>query len=138
MICTISGETMYLIEGTTNQTHQANIYSLRETSDTDIFFIDSTICPLHTNMAPKTSATAIVFFPHCRTPSTTFFNPASPINQRLQQNFQPASTGRQVITENTTFDTLHLAQNGCDLSKILPLLYNLTLTDDTLISLKLL
>ena len=108
MICTVSGETMYLIEGTTNQTHQANIYSLRETSDTDIFFIDSTICPLHTNMAPKTSDTAIGFGPHCRTPSTTFVYPASLINQRLQQNFKPASTGCQVIVDNNTFYTLHL------------------------------
>ena len=37
MIFSISGDPMYLIEGKPNQNHQANIDSLRKTSDSDIF-----------------------------------------------------------------------------------------------------
>ena len=39
MICTIYGDPMYLIEGTPNQNHQANIDYLRKPSDNDMFFI---------------------------------------------------------------------------------------------------
>ena len=50
MVFVISGDPMYLIEGTPNQTHQSNIDSLHEPSDPEIFFINSTIRPLHTKM----------------------------------------------------------------------------------------
>ena len=45
--------------------------------------------------------------------------------------------GHQVIAENNTADTLLLAQNGYDLSKIISLLNNPTFKDDTLIAIKL-
>ena len=54
MILSISGDPIYLVEGTTNQSHQANIDSILEPSDPKIIFIDSTIRTLHTNTAPKT------------------------------------------------------------------------------------
>ena len=45
---------MYLLEGTLNQSHQANIDSLREPSDTKMFLVNSTIGPLHSKTTPKT------------------------------------------------------------------------------------
>ena len=71
MIFTISGDSMYPIEGKTNQTHQSKIDSLREPYDAEMFFINSIIWPLHNNTNPKTPATTIGFSPHCHTPSTT-------------------------------------------------------------------
>ena len=53
MFFTIYGDPMYLIEGTPNQTHQHNIDSLREPSDSELFFINSTIRPLNINTSPK-------------------------------------------------------------------------------------
>ena len=129
---------MYLIEDTPNQSHQANIYSLRKPSYNDIFLINSTIKPLHTNTAPKTPSKNIGFSPHCHTPATTTVNHASPVHQHLQCQFQPAVSNCQHIENNITHATQLPEENGCDLSKLLPLLCNLTLKDDTLISLKLL
>ena len=37
MICTVSGDTMYLIEGTPNRTHQDKIHSFLEPSNPNIF-----------------------------------------------------------------------------------------------------
>ena len=96
------------------------------------FFINSTIWPLHTNTAPKTHVTTIGFGPHCHIPATNNFYPTS----RIGQNFQTAFTVRQVLVENTTANIPLLAKNGCDLSKIIPLICNLTLKNDTLVSLK--
>ena len=53
IICNIYGDTMYLIEGTPNQTQQSNIDYLREYSDPKLFLINSTIQPFHTNTSPK-------------------------------------------------------------------------------------
>ena len=53
MVFSISGDPMYLIEGTPNQTHQSVIDSLHEPSDPEIFFINITIQTLHTNMHPQ-------------------------------------------------------------------------------------
>ena len=44
---------MYLIEGTPNQTHQDNIDYFREPSYTEMFFTNSIILPLHTNIYPQ-------------------------------------------------------------------------------------
>ena len=95
-----------------------------------MFFINSTIWPLRTN----TYVTAIGFSPHFHTPATTTVYFTSPFNQHLQRRFQPSVTGRQVISDNATANTPLLTQNGCDHSKLLPLLRNLTLKDDTLIA----
>ena len=70
VICTISGDPMYLIEGTSQKTHQANIDYLREPSNTNIVFINITIWPLHTNTAPQTPGKYIGSGTHCRTPKT--------------------------------------------------------------------
>ena len=64
MICSISGDPMYLIECTPNQYHTENIYSLHEPSYPDMFFINCTIRPLYTNTPPKTPATTIGFGLH--------------------------------------------------------------------------
>ena len=68
MIYSISGDPIYLIRGTPNQYHQENIYSLHKPSYHKIFFIYSTIRPLHTNTALKTPATTIGFGLPCHTP----------------------------------------------------------------------
>ena len=59
----ISDDPMYLIEGTPNQPHQANIDYLCETSDTDMFLINSTIWPLHANNTPKTLLQLLALVP---------------------------------------------------------------------------
>ena len=100
-----------------------------------MFFINSTIQPLHTNTPPKTPVTTIGFGPLFHNPSATTVYPASCIEQRLQQHFQPAITGCQVLEDTTTPYTPLQAKNGYDLSKVLTLLRNLTLKDDTLIAL---
>ena len=110
MICTISGDPMYLIEGTPNQTYQADIDSLCEPSDPELFFVNSTIWYLHTNTAPKTPAKNIGFSPHFHIPSTTTVYPDFPVDQCLQHSFQPAVTCRQVIVDKTTDNTPLLAQ----------------------------
>ena len=51
--------------------------------------------------------------------------PASPVYKRIQQRFQPAVTGHQIISDNTTDDTPLLAETGCGLFKLLPFLRNL-------------
>ena len=84
-------------------------------------------------MTPKKPVTTIGFGPHFHTPATTTIYPASPFDQRLQRIFQPADTDHQFVADNTTADNPLLAQNGCELSKIIPLLRNLNLKDDTLI-----
>ena len=71
MICTISGDPMYLLEGSPNQTHQANIDSIREPWNTEMFFINITVWYLHTSTAPNTPLITIYFRTHCHTPSTT-------------------------------------------------------------------
>ena len=124
---------MYLIEGTTNQTNQEKIVSLCKPSDPDMFFINNTIQPLHTITAPPKPAETIGFRIHWHTPATTTVCPTYSVNQRLHQRFQPAITGRKIIMDNTTDDTPLLEENGCDLSKLLTLLDNLTLKDYTLI-----
>ena len=63
MICTISGDPMYLIEDTPNQINQAKIDSLRGPSNTGVFFINSTIWPLHTNTPPKNLRQRLDSFP---------------------------------------------------------------------------
>ena len=105
MIFTISDDPMYLIEVTSNQNHQAKIDLLREPSNTELFFIESTIWPLHTNTAPKQPATTIGFVPHCHNPETTTVSTASPVDQCLQQFFHPYFTRHQVITDTTTSNT---------------------------------
>ena len=132
----ISGDPVYPIESTSNQYHQAKIDYLRKPSDPEKFFINSTIRPLNTNTTPKTPAETIGFGTHLHTPSTTTAYPAYPVDQHLQQRCQPAVTGYKIIAENTTHDTPILIENGCDLSKLLLLLRNLTLKDYTLIALK--
>ena len=132
-ICAISGDPMNLIYGTHNQTHQNGIDHLCEPSNTKICFINSTIRPLHTNIAPKTPATTIGFGPHYHTPAYTTVYPFSPVNQRLQKLFQPAFNGCQVTADTTTSDNPLLVKNDFEISKLLPLLPNLTLKNDTLI-----
>ena len=122
MILSISGDPMYLIEDTPNQSHQENIDSLCEPSDPNIFFINITIRPLHINISPPTHATAIGFSPHFHNPETTTIYPTSTVDQRFQQRFQQAVTGCQIIADNTNTDIIFLAENGCDISKLLPLL----------------
>ena len=114
MIYTISGDPIYLIEGAPNQTHQANIYYIREPSDPDLFYVNITIWPLHTNTSQNKSATTIGFGTHCHTPATNTVFPASPIDPHLQHIFQPNITGFQFIADSATDDTPLLAKNGCD------------------------
>ena len=78
--------------------------------------------------------TTIEFGIYFHTIATTTVYPASHVDQCLQLRFQPAVTGCQIIAENTTADTPFLEENDCDLSKLLLLLYNLTLNDDTFIA----
>ena len=92
--------------------------------------------PLRTNTAPKKHVTNIGFGTHCHTTATKTLYPASPVHQLRQQHFQPDVTVCQVISDNTTTDIPLLAQNGCELYKLLSLLRNLTLKDDFLIALK--
>ena len=132
MFFTIYGDPMYLIEGTPNQTHQVNIYSIHEPSYTELFFVNSTISPLHTNTHPQTPVATIVLCPHCHTLTANNVYPASPVDQCLKQNFQPAFTGCKIIVDKTTSDTPFLEQNGYNLSKLPPLLHNLNLKYDTL------
>ena len=136
MIFIISGYLMYLIEGATKQNHQDKIGPLRETSDPEMFFINSTISPLHTNTAPQTPEANISFGPHCHTSATNTDYPVFPVDQFIQQRLKPAVTGCQVLADNTTDNNPLLAQNSCEIYKLLPLLCKLTLKDDTLISLK--
>ena len=84
---------MYLIEGTQNQSHQANIDYIHGPSDTEMFMINSTIQPVHINTKPKTSVTTICFGTHYHTPETTTVYPTSPVDQRLQRQFEPATNG---------------------------------------------
>ena len=126
---------MYLIEGAPNQSHRSKIYYIREPSDPGIFLINSTIWPLYINTSQKT-VTTIGFGTHYHTPATTNVYHYSPVDQQLQQWFQPAIISHQIIADNTTYDTLILEENGCGLSKLIPLLRNLTLDDYTFISLK--
>ena len=136
MVFSVSGGSIYLIEVTSNQNHQSKIGSLHISSDPNMFSIDSIIRPLHTNTSPKISAKTIWSGPRWYYPETTTVYPSSPVNQCLQQRFWPAITGHQIIVGNTTTDTPVLAENECDLSKLLPLLCNLTLEYDTTIVLK--
>ena len=119
MICTISGETTYLIKGSPNQTHKSKIDSICEPYDTNMFFINITIKPLHTNTPPQTPSITIGFGTHCHNHATTTVYPSYPFGQCLKQRFQPAVTCLQVIADNTTADTHLLKQNDCDLSKLL-------------------
>ena len=119
MIFTISNETIYLIEGTINQSHQYQIDYQCEPSYTKLFFINWTIRPLYTNKSPKNPTTTIGFSHLWHNPSTKTIYHAPPFNQRLQHHFQPAVTGCQDIEDNT---------------KIIPLLRKLTLKYVTLIS----
>ena len=80
--------------------------------------------------------TTIEFGIYFHTIATTTVYPASHVDQRLQLRFQPAVTGCPIIAENTTADTPFLEENDYDFSKLLPLLCNLTLNDDTLIARK--
>ena len=59
MIFSVSGGSMYLIEGASNQNHQSNIGSLHGSSDPNMFFTNSIIRPLRTSTSPKISATTI-------------------------------------------------------------------------------
>ena len=59
MICSISGDLMYLIEGKLNQYQQEKFDFLCGNSDPNIFLINITIRPLHTNTKPQTPATTI-------------------------------------------------------------------------------
>ena len=54
IICTISGNPMYLIEVTPKQTNQSNNNYIYEPSDPNIFFIDITIRSIRTKTPPKT------------------------------------------------------------------------------------
>ena len=136
MIFSVSGGSMYLIEGTSNQNHQSNIGSLHGSSDPNMFFTNSIIRPLRTSTSPKISATTIWSGPRWHYPETTTVYPSFAVNQCPQQQFWPAITGHQIIVGNTTTDTPLLAGNECDLSKLLLLLCNLNLKYDTTISLK--
>ena len=76
----------------------------------------------------------IGFCTHYYTPGAKTSYPASPVNKLLQHHFQPAVDGCQIIADITTADIPILVPNGCNLSKLLPFLRNLTLKDDTLIA----
>ena len=134
-IFSISGDTVYIIEFITNQSPQTGIDSICKPSDPNMFLINRTVPSLHTNNAPKTPATNIGFGLQCHTPVTTTVYPASHLEQCLRRQFHPAITGHQHIGENTTANRNILAENICDLLKIIPLLCNLTLKYDTLIAL---
>ena len=86
-IFTITGYSIYLIEGTLIQYHQAKTDSLHVSLDTNIFFINNTIHSIRTNTDPKKTLKHIGCVPHCHIPDTTNFYPASPIDQRLQSQF---------------------------------------------------
>ena len=60
-------------------------------------------------------------------------NQPPPVDQRLQRQFQPAATGHQHIPYNSTADMPLLVENVCGISRLLPLLRNPYLKDDTLI-----
>ena len=134
IICSISGGPKYLIEGTPTQTQQENIDYLRKPSGTKIFIINNIILPFHTNTAPPQPVITIGFGPHCHTPETTTVYLSSSVYQSIQHLFWPAITGYQIILDTIIFDNSLLEENGCELSKLLPLLRNLTLKNDTLIS----
>ena len=134
MVCSITGNPMYLIEGTCNQYHQANINNLPESSYPKIFLINSTIRPIHNNTTPPKPVTTIGFGPHCHTPETTNFLPTYPVYQNIQQESQLVFTGCQIIAGKKNSDTPLLEENEWKISKILPLLHNPTLKDDTLIA----
>ena len=68
---------------------------------------------------------------------TATFYPASPEDQILQHQFQPAVTGHQRIAENSTDNTPPPSQKMvATFTKIIPLLRNLHLKDETLIDMK--
>ena len=120
VIFTISGDPMYLIEGTHNQTYQAKIASLFVPSYSKLFFINSTIRPLCTNTDPNKSATTICFGSQCHTSLTKTVHPTSPIYQQLKQHFIPALTVCQAIAENTTADTPLLAKMSVTFPNFFP------------------
>ena len=66
--------------------------------------------------------------------STSTAGPASSHNQSLPSLFQKKVTGTQIPTNNITIDKPLLSE--CVLSRLLPLLLNLNLHDDTLIGIK--
>ena len=74
MIFSISGDPMYIIEYTTNQTHQANIYSPQKTSYPKMFFINITIWTLHTNSSPKPLRQLLSLVPTVIPLQTLLFN----------------------------------------------------------------
>ena len=99
-----------------------------------MFLTNRTIQPLHANNAPKNPAMAIFFGTHYHTPATNTVYLASPANQRLQRQFQPAFTGRQCTADSTTAVMPLMAENCCDFHKLLPFLRNLILKGDIMIS----
>ena len=132
MSWSFSGDPMYLVEVSLKQTQQANIYSFRKPSNTEIF---SSTAPfgLYIPTHPKKTATNNDFGTNWQTPGNTTVYPASHVYQRLQQQFQQAVTGHQILANNTIADTPLLLENLCDLSKLIPVLRNFILKDDTLI-----
>ena len=132
MSWSFSGDPMYLVEVSLKQTQQANIYSFRKPSNTEIF---SSTAPfgLYIPTHPKKTATNNDFGTNWHTPGNTTVYPASHVYQRLQQQFQQAVTGHQILANNTIADTPLLLENLCDLSKLIPVLRNFILKDDTLI-----
>ena len=103
-------------------------------SDLKLFFFNSTIRRLHTNMSPETSATNIGFGPQWHTSATTTVYSTPNFDQSLQHRFQPDVNGYQVIADTTNVYTPLVAQTSCEFSKPLALLQNLTLKDDTMIN----
>ena len=78
-----------------------------------------TIRSLNINTAPNPPEPTIGFGNQWHNPATTTLYPASPVDQRIQQWFQPSVTGHQIIAKKTTADTPLLEENGCDLSKMI-------------------
>ena len=109
------------------------MYSNREPQDTNMFLINRTIWPLHTNTAQKKPERAIVLGTHCHTPVITTVYPAPPVDQFIQRQFKLDVTGFKNITYNTPEDMPLLEENGRDFSTLIPLLHSLTLKGDTMI-----
>ena len=114
MICTISSEPVYLIEGTPNNTPIQDWLYLWTFRSLYVLHQQNYLASAYQH-GPKQTVTNIAFGPKCHTHATTTAYPISPVDQRTQQYFQPDFIGRKVISDNTTDDTPLLAQDVCDL-----------------------
>ena len=76
------------------------------------------------------------FGPHCFTLTNSYIYSASTINQCISPLFQAPVTGVQQILNKPADDNPLPGIGDCNLSKLIKLLRNLSLKDDTLIVLK--